>query len=337
MKILVTGGAGYIGSHTVHLLIQSGWPPKEIIVLDNLVNGHFEHLPAGVQFIQGDLLNVSDIASAFEKYEIGGVLHFAGYAYVGESMIDPGKYFENNITGGLNLLEQMRKNGCRYIVFSSTCATYGIPASIPVTEKESLKPINVYGESKLMFEKLLSWYDQVYKIKFVSLRYFNAAGAAFGIGEKHDPETHLLPIAIQVALGERKSICINGNDYPTPDGTCIRDFIHVEDLSDAHIRALKYLISGGDSDTFNLGTGSGTSVLEIINAVRDVSKTKFTVLYAERRQGDPAILVADNLKSQKILGWNPKKSISDIVISAWEWHRKARSSSSSKELNSEVT
>ncbi len=334
MKILVTGGAGYIGSHTVHLLIQSGWSSEDIIVFDNLIYGHREHLPEGVHFIRGDLLNKSDIASVFQKHKIEGVLHFAAYSYVGESMVDPGKYFENNIAGGLHLLEQMRLHGCQFIVLSSTCSVYGIPEKVPITEDTPLKPINVYGESKLIFEKMLSWYDRIYKIRAVSLRYFNAAGAGFGIGEKHDPETHLLPLTIQAALGQRESIHIYGNDYPTPDGTCIRDFIHVIDLADAHIRALQYLKKGGASDIINLGTGTGTSVQEIINAVRNLSDKNFPILNNERRPGDPAILVADNLKSQKILGWQHQKTLSDIVKSAWEWHLKDGCTSSLSDQSS---
>lgn len=321
-KILVTGGAGYIGSHTVHYLIKNGFRPEDIVVFDNLVYGHREAVPAGVKFVQGNLLNKAEIGPVFIEDSIDGVIHFAAYAFVGESMINPGKYFENNIVGGLNLLEAMLAGGCKRIVFSSTCATYGIPKKSPLTEDMTTTPINPYGETKLMFEKILSWYWEIHQLKSVRLRYFNAAGAAYGLGEEHEPETHLIPLVISAALGKRKSVSIFGADYDTPDGTCIRDYIHVLDLASAHLAALKFLDRpDAGTDFFNIGTGKGASVREVIDEVKKYQQN-FTVRQEARRPGDPAELVADPTKAKDILGWQSQYSLPDIIKDAWEYHSK---------------
>jgi UDP-glucose 4-epimerase len=321
-KILITGGAGYIGSHMVHFLISKGYNPKEIIVFDNLEFGHKEHLPEEVEFIRGDLRNSEEIEFIFRNNDIFTVFHFAAYAYVGESMNHPEKYFENNCTGGFNLLRAMRKNHCSYIIFSSSCATYGIPEKMPISEKELQNPINPYGESKLIFEKMLKWFEHAYQIKSVSLRYFNVGGAGFGIGEKHEPETHLIPLIIKTALGEKESITIFGNDYDTPDRTCIRDYIHIIDLCDAHYKAMDFLLRNNLSEVFNLGTGKGTSVKEVIDKLKKISNKDFRVVATERRKGDPAVLIADYKKAEKILGWKAERSIDEIIKSAWDWHKK---------------
>lgn len=321
-KLLITGGAGYIGSHTIHYLLENGYQPEDIIVFDNLIYGHYEFLPEKVIFINGDLLDKISIKKVFLENKIDGVIHFAAYAYVGESMTNPGKYFENNIVGGLDLLEAMVAGHCKKIVFSSSCATYGIPAKVPITEDMPTSPINPYGETKLMFEKILEWYWKLHQIKSVRLRYFNAAGAAFSIGESHDPETHLIPLVINTALGRRKSVSIYGTNYPTPDKTCLRDYIHILDLADVHLRALEYLNNDGSTtDFFNIGTGKGTSVGEIINLVKR-HQPDFKVVEEKRRPGDPAELVADPTKANRVLGWKSKYSIEDIIESAWEWHIK---------------
>lgn len=318
--VLVTGGAGYIGSHTVHYLLERGYKPEDIIVFDNLVYGHQEFVPKGVTFIKGDLLIKNDINQVFKDNSIDGVIHFAAYAYVGESMTNPGKYFENNVVGGLNLLEAMLSGDCKKIVFSSTCATYGTPAKVPMTENLPTNPINPYGETKLMFEKILQWYWELHQVKSVRLRYFNAAGASYGIGEAHNPEPHLIPLVINTALGRRKSVSVYGTDYPTPDGTCIRDYIHVLDLADAHLKALAYLNkTESTTDFFNIGTGKGTSVKEIINEVKK-HQPNFAVNEESIRPGDPAELVADPTKANKILGWKSKYTIHDIIKNAWAWH-----------------
>jgi len=318
-KILITGGAGYIGAHTVHYLISEGVSPEQIIVFDNLVYGHLEHLPKNVKFIQGDLTDSDSIEAIFLKNSITSVIHFAAYAYVGESIINPSKYFTNNISGGLNLLEAMRKYKCKDIVFSSSCATYGSPDSNLISESCKQNPVNPYGESKLIFEKLLKWYGNAYNIRSVSLRYFNAAGADFEIGEKHNPETHLIPLAINATLDYGEELKIFGADYQTPDGTCIRDYIHVSDIANAHLLALKYLQNDGKSTFINLGTGTGVSVKEIVDLLETMSKTKVRIVYKERRPGDPPKLVADNKKALDILGWKPKKDINEIIYSAWRW------------------
>jgi UDP-glucose 4-epimerase len=319
--ILITGGAGYIGSHTVHHLICNGVKPQDIIVFDNLVYGHKEHLPPEVIFIKGDLTNKKEIDHVFNKFNIKSVIHFAAYAYVGESMQEPGKYFNNNLSGGLNLLEAMYKYKCKKIVFSSTCSTFGLPEKLPITEDELQKPINPYGESKLMFEGILEWYRKIYNINYVVLRYFNAAGAGYGIGEKHDPETHLIPLVIQAALGQIDNIEVFGVDYDTNDGTCIRDYIHVLDLADAHSLALNYLNNKNESLSVNLGTSKGVSVREIIQLVKEVSKNNFNVVEGKRRKGDPAVLVGSNTMAKKLLNWSSSRGIVEIIESAWKWHK----------------
>lgn len=319
-KILVTGGAGYIGSHTVKVLQDQGYEP---VVFDNLVNGHRESI--NCKFIEGDLLEKDDIINTFKNHTFDGVIHFAAYAAAGESMQIPSKYFENNIMGGINLLEAMKESNVKTLVFSSTCAIYGFPERLPVTESESKKPVSVYGESKLMFEKVLEWYDKLFSIKSICLRYFNASGAALdgSNGELHDPETHLIPVAIEAALGKREKFMMFGNDYNTTDGTCVRDYIHVLDLASVHIKALEYLFAGHSSDAFNVGTGHGYSNKEILDMVKDVSGKDFEVEIGPRREGDPDAIYADNSKVKEVLGWEPQYSdLKTIVESAWKWHSK---------------
>jgi len=319
MAILVTGGAGYIGSHTVAELLEQG---KEVVVIDNLQTGHKDALLGG-KLYEGDLRDKELLKRLFAENEIEAVIHFAANSLVGESMKDPVKYFDNNVYGTLCLLEAMDKANVRKIVFSSTAATYGEPEKVPIEENDPTHPTNVYGETKLTMERMMAWFDQVLDIKYVALRYFNAAGAhASGkIGEDHDPETHLVPLILQAALGQRDSIKIFGDDYDTPDGTCIRDYIHVSDLADAHLRAVEYLLGGGDSDVFNLGSGQGFSVKEMIEAVREVTGRDFPVQVTPRRAGDPAVLVASSDKARSVLGWKPSRdNLQDIIGSAWGWH-----------------
>ena len=319
MKILVTGGAGYIGSHTVVELLKQG---HEITVFDNLVCGHKE--PVICPLIIGDLLDKNQINAVFEKDSFDGVIHFAAYALAGESMNEPRKYFENNILGGLNLLEAMKKHGVDKIIFSSSCSQYGFPEKLPVTEEESKKPASVYGESKLMFETILQWYDSLFGIKNVCLRYFNAGGASLdgSMGEDHDPETHIIPIAIQTALGQREKFVIFGMDYKTPDGTNIRDYVHVLDLADAHIRALEYLVRENESNYFNVGTGKGYSNKEIVEMVKKISGINFMVEFGPRRLGDPDAVYADNTKIKKAQSWEPRYSdLETIIKTAWNWHK----------------
>jgi UDP-glucose-4-epimerase GalE len=321
-KILITGGAGYIGSHMTHYLVAKGYNPENLITFDNLRYGHSEYLPDGVNFVQGDLLKQNQIEKVFIDFDIHAVYHFAAYAYVHESMQNPDKYFRNNIIGGLNLLETMHKHNCTKIVFSSTCATYGIPETIPITEDTPQEPVNPYGESKLIFERILKWYDEIYDIKSISLRYFNVGGADFGIGENHEPETHLIPLTIFTALKKNEYLQIHGTDYHTPDGTCVRDFIHVTDLVDAHLSAMDYLLENNKSDAFNLGTGSGTSVKEIINFTGELTNIKIEAVESCKREGDPAILIASSEKANNVLHWRVKNTLQDIIASSWEWYIK---------------
>lgn len=322
-KILITGGAGYIGSHTVHYLISKGVDPSSIFVFDNLVYGHKGFLPNGVNFIKGDLLNKEDINKVFLDNKIDCVIHFAAYTYVGESMKNPGKYFENNIFGGLNLLEAMADGECSKIIFSSSCAIYGLPNESPISEKCNQKPINPYGESKLIFENILEWYSNIYNIKSVRLRYFNACGAGFGIGELHDPETHLIPLVLQTAKGFRDSISIFGDDYNTKDGTCVRDYIHVLDLADAHYKAINLLDQDNfKTDYFNLGTGVGVSVKEIIDISKEVTNIDFKVNIEKRREGDPDELVANPKKANEVLKWKANNDIRKVIEDAWGWEKK---------------
>lgn len=319
--ILIVGGAGYIGSHVNKLLNKKGF---ETVVFDNLVYGHREFVKSG-EFILGDLADRNQIELCFRKYPIDAVMHFSAFAYVGESVIHPGRYYLNNVSNTLNLLEAMRESNVRYFIFSSTCATYGVPEYVPIAEDHPQRPINPYGRSKLMIEQILEDYDRAYGIRHVNLRYFNAAGAdpQGEIGERHNPETHLIPLAIYAAVGRKEDLKIFGADYPTKDGTCIRDYIHVEDLSEAHIKALEYLIDKDSSGSFNLGNGVGHSVREVVAAVKRISGRDFRVIDAERREGDPPVLVSDYKKAVEILGWSPRYAdIEYIVETAYRWHLK---------------
>jgi UDP-arabinose 4-epimerase len=319
--ILVTGGAGYIGSQTCKLLAQEGFVP---VVFDNLVYGHEWAVQWG-PFEKGDLLDKKRIAEVVKKYAPRAVIHFAAYAYVGESVERPGKYYENNICGTVNLLEAMRETGVEQLVFSSTCATYGVPKQIPISEDHPQAPINPYGASKLMVERIIDDYEHAYGVRSVVLRYFNAAGAdpSAEIGEDHDPETHLIPLIFDAALGRRKYISIYGDDFNTPDGTCIRDYIHIVDLGDAHLRALNYLDSQEKSLKLNLGNGQGYSVREVIDQAEKVAGRPINTIVAARRSGDPPRLVGDAARAKKILGWEPKYGeLATILQHAWQWHQK---------------
>ncbi|WP_223068566.1 UDP-glucose 4-epimerase GalE [Paenibacillus caui] len=320
MAILVTGGAGYIGSHTVAELLERG---EDVVVLDNLQTGHREALLGG-KLYEGDLRDKELLSKLFSENSIDAVIHFAANSLVGESMQNPVKYYDNNVYGTLCLLEAMQKAGVAKIVFSSTAATYGEPEKVPIEETDRTAPTNVYGETKLTMETMMGWFDRVLGIKYVALRYFNAAGAHAGgqIGEDHQPETHLIPLILQAALGQRPSIAVFGDDYPTEDGTCIRDYIHVSDLADAHLRAVDYLRKGGASDVFNLGNGQGFSVKEVIAKVKEVTGIDFPVEHKPRRAGDPAVLIASSEKARRVLGWSPSRDNLDVIIeSAWGWHR----------------
>lgn len=318
-NILVTGGAGYIGSHTVKELKEKNY---NVTVLDNLSNGRMTSLK-DVHYITGDIGDYNKVIDVLESHEIDAVINFAALAYVGESVSDPRKYYDNNVVKGKALLDAIVDSGMKKIVFSSTCATYGIPESVPINENEKQCPINPYGWTKLIFERMMKDYDSAYGLKYVSLRYFNAAGAdAEGLmGEDHNPETHVIPILLENALGIRNEFSVFGTDYDTRDGSCIRDYIHVTDLADAHIRAIEYLFENGKSDSFNLGTGEGVTVLELIKAVERITGKKLKVSMKGRRPGDPDELVADNTKAKSILGWIPShSSIDNIIETAWTWH-----------------
>jgi UDP-glucose-4-epimerase GalE len=318
-KVLVTGGAGYIGSHAAKALAQSGYEP---VVLDNLARGHREAVQWG-PFIEGDLADRALLRDSLRRFEIGAVMHFAAYAYVGESMTKPELYFSNNVVNSLNLLEVMRETGVHRIVFSSTCATYGVPETVPIREEMPQRPINPYGESKRMVERMLHWYGSAYGFGHMALRYFNAAGADVDgeIGEHHEPETHLIPLVLDAALSRRPHVEIFGTDYPTPDGTAIRDYIHVSDLATAHVLALKHLERRGASGALNLATGRGHSVREVIAAAEHVTKRAIARRESERRPGDPPALVADAGRARALLGWTPRFSdLETIVATAWRWH-----------------
>ncbi|MDP1512515.1 UDP-glucose 4-epimerase GalE [Paenibacillus sp. CMAA1739] len=320
MAILVTGGAGYIGSHTVAELLDLG---EEVVVLDNLQTGHKGALLGG-KLYEGDLRDKELLSKLFSENNIDAVIHFAANSLVGESMQNPGKYYDNNVFGTLSLLEAMKDAGVSKIVFSSTAATYGEPEKVPIEEGDRTEPTNVYGETKLMMERMMSWFDKVLGIKYVSLRYFNAAGAheSGKIGEDHRPESHLIPLVLQTALKQRSHIAVFGEDYATPDGTCVRDYIHVSDLADAHVRAVNYLREGNESNVFNLGNGQGFSVKEVIETARKVTGLDIPVIVEPRRTGDPAILVASSDKARSVLGWSPKRTqLEDIISGAWGWHQ----------------
>ena len=319
--ILIVGGAGYIGSHINKELNHQGY---ETIIFDNLSFGHPEFVKWG-NFQEGDLGNIEEIRKLFKEYTIDAVMHFAAFTYVGESVENPQKYYLNNLRNTLNLLQVMLEEDVKYFVFSSTCATYGTPEEIPITENHPQNPINPYGKGKLMVEQILTDYSRAYGLKYASLRYFNAAGAdpEAEIGESHQPETHLIPLILDVAMDKKEEIQVYGTDYPTPDGTCIRDYIHVMDLADAHIKALKYLKEGGKSDVFNLGNGQGFSVREVIETSQKVTGKTIKVEEVERREGDPPVLVGSSSKAQEILNWHPRyDDLAVIIETAWKWHQK---------------
>lgn len=321
--ILITGGTGYIGSHCCLDMIRAGYT---CVVADNLSEGHYESLQTN-NFCKIDLANPEEIREVFRKFSIDAVIHFAASCYVGESATDPQKYYYNNVVNTLNLLRVMREFSVRKIVFSSTCATYGNPEYTPINENHPQNPINVYGKTKLMIEEILKDYDRAYGIKYMALRYFNAAGAdnRANIGESHKPETHLIPLVLEVAAGKRDFIKIFGNDYDTPDGTCIRDYIHVNDLASAHRLALEKLCKGESSNYYNLGTGKGVSVQEIINISEKVTGTSIKKEIVKRRPGDPPVLFADNKKAKAELGWEPQYTdVNDIISSAWSWEQNRR-------------
>lgn len=320
MSVLVLGGAGYIGSHAVYQLIDQG---MHVVVVDNLENGHRQAVHPKAVFYEGDIRDADFLDTVFENESIDEVLHFAANSLVGESMENPLKYFDNNVYGTQVLLQAMTKHGVKNIVFSSTAATYGEPEAVPITETMPTQPTNTYGETKLTMEKMMKWTSVAHDLKFVSLRYFNVAGArATGeIGEDHRPESHLVPIILQAALGQRKEITVFGDDYDTPDGTCIRDYVHIEDLVNAHLLALDYLRKGGENDVFNLGSSQGFSVNEMISAARSVTGKEIPVKIGPRRSGDPSILVASTEKATRILGWHPiHTSVTKIIEDAWNWH-----------------
>jgi UDP-glucose 4-epimerase len=318
VRLLVTGGAGYVGGHAVRALLDAG---HEVVVFDNLVYGHAETVPC--ELVVGDLADRPALDAVLGARQFDAVLHFAAYAFVGESVTEPAKYWRNNVAAGLELLDAMRAHGVLRLVFSSTCATYGYPDRVPVTEDESKKPESPYGESKLTFERVLASYARAYDLRSVSLRYFNAAGARPDgtLGEDHDPETHLIPLVLRVAAGLAPSIKVFGTDYPTPDGTCIRDYIHVDDLASAHILALDAMGEPDACKAFNLGTGRGYSVREVVEACRRVTGRAIPVEEVARRPGDPAALYADNSRIRQALGWRPDYDDAEsIVATAWQWH-----------------
>lgn len=318
--ILVCGGAGYIGSHTVYELIEKG---ENVVVVDNLQTGHKGAIHPKAKFYEGDIRDIEFLSKVFSENDIDVVIHFAANSLVGESMENPLKYYDNNVYGTQVLLQAMNKYNVNKIVFSSTAAVYGEPDNIPILETDKTEPTNAYGETKLAMEKMMKWADKAYGIKYISLRYFNVAGAHVTgeIGEDHSPETHLIPLVLQVPLGKREYISIFGEDYNTHDGTCIRDYIHVTDLADAHILAVERLRNGSESTVYNLGNGNGFTVKEIIEAARRVTGHPIPAVVAERRAGDPAKLVASSEKAKRELGWKPRFSnVEDIIASAWKWH-----------------
>jgi UDP-glucose 4-epimerase len=322
--ILVTGGAGYIGSHAVLSLQQAGY---DVVVLDNLVYGHRELVEdvLKTKLVVGDTNDRALLDQLFASHEIAAVMHFAAYAYVGESVGDPAKYYRNNVVGTLTLLEAMLAANIKRFVFSSTCATYGVPKTVPIPEDHPQNPINPYGMTKLMVEHILSDFDAAHDFRSVCFRYFNAAGAdpEGRLGEDHNPETHLIPLVLQTALGKREAISVFGTDYPTPDGTCIRDYIHVNDLATAHVLGLNYLLNGGKSQAFNLGNGSGFSVKQVIEMAREVTGREIKVVECDRRPGDPPALVGSSAKAKEILSWQSEYAdLKQIMTHAWNWHQK---------------
>ena len=320
MRLLVLGGAGYIGSHTAVELLDRG---HEVVIADNLITGYKQAVPKEAVFYQGDIRDYNFLNNLFKTEKIDAVIHFAAFSLVGESVTNPLKYYENNLYGTKVLLQAMIDNNVDKIVFSSTAATYGEPENIPILESDRTCPTNPYGETKLAMEKMMKWSANAYQLRYVSLRYFNACGAhkSGKLGEAHNPESHLIPLVLQVPNGKRESVLIYGNDYDTPDGTCIRDYIHVTDLAEAHILAVEYLMKGGESNVFNLGNGVGYSVREVIETARKVTGHPIPAVEIPRRAGDPARLVASGEKAKTVLGWEPKiTSLEDIIRSAWVWH-----------------
>ena len=329
--VLVTGGAGYIGSHTCKALAAAGFTP---ITYDNLVYGHEEAVRWG-PLEKGDILDAARLSDVVKRHSPAAVLHFAAFAYVGESVADPAKYYRNNVLGTLSLLEVMRAEGINQLVFSSSCAAYGVPTEVPISESAILNPINPYGASKLVAERMLADYRAAYGLRGVALRYFNAAGAdpECEAGEDHDPETHLIPLVLDAAIGARPDITIYGDDYETTDGTCIRDFVHVGDIADAHVLALKKLQSGSMRPAYNLGTGKGVSVKEVIDTARAITGRNISVVRGPRRAGDPAILVADPQLANDDLNWSPRyPSIEDMIETAWKWHAHRHAGSRSRSV-----
>lgn len=321
MTILVLGGAGYIGSHTVYALIEKG---VDVVVIDNLETGHIEAVHEKARFYKGDIRDRAFIDSVLDKEKIDAVIHFAANSLVGESMVNPLKYYDNNVNGTKVLLQSMVAHGLDKIVFSSTAATYGEPEKVPILETDRTEPTNTYGETKLAMEKMFKWTDRAHGLKYVSLRYFNACGAHVSgkIGEAHSPETHLIPLILQVPLGQREYISIFGDDYDTSDGTCIRDYIHVTDLAQAHILAVDYLMKGNESNIFNLGNGVGFTVKEVIDTARKVTGHEIPAKIAERRAGDPARLIASSDKARQVLLWKPEHAdLEEIISTAWNWHK----------------
>ncbi len=324
MKVLVTGGAGYIGSHAVKVLLDKGY---DVVVVDNLTTGHIEAVDKKAKLYVGDIADEEFMHKVFTENEIKGVIHFAAFSLVGESMTNPYKYYENNVSKTNHLLKSMVEHNVLNLVFSSTAATYGEPEKTPIVEIDPQTPTNVYGQTKLAMEHMIAWYGKAHGLNNVALRYFNVAGAIEdgSIGEAHNPETHLIPIILQVANGKREKISVFGNDYNTKDGTCIRDYIHVLDLCEAHVLALEYLFAGNKSDNFNLGSGEGFSVLEMIEAARRVTNHPIPMVVAERRAGDPAVLIASSSKARNILGWKPsRENIETMIKDAWCWEQNKR-------------
>lgn len=321
MTILVLGGAGYIGSHTVYELIERG---EDVVIVDNLETGYKEAVHPKARFYQGDIRNREFVDNVFDKEKIDAVIHFAANSLVGESMTNPLKYYDNNLCGTKVLLESMVAHDVKKIVFSSTAATYGEPEKVPILETDKTEPTNCYGETKLSMEKMFKWTDRAHGLRYVSLRYFNACGAhkSGQIGEAHNPETHLIPLVLQVPNKKREAINIFGEDYDTKDGTCVRDYIHVTDLAQAHILAVEYLMKGNDSDIFNLGNGVGFTVKEIIEAAKEVTGKDIPAVISPRRAGDPAKLIASSEKAKKVLGWKPEfLDVKEIIATAWKWHQ----------------
>lgn len=317
--ILVAGGAGYIGSHMVALLVEKGF---DVVVVDNLCTGHWQAVKGGAKLRVGDVKDAAFLDRVFSEFPIDGVINFAAFSLVGESVTNPLKYYDNNVGGAVSMLTAMKNHGVKKIVFSSTAATYGEPEKQPIEETDKTDPTNPYGASKLAIEGLLKWSDAAYGIRYAALRYFNAAGANtdVSIGEDHRPESHLIPIVLQCALGKRDHVGIYGDDYPTADGTCVRDYIHVRDLVSAHLLALEYLDRGGESGSFNLGCGDGYSVKEIIETARKVTGKPIPAVVEPRRAGDPSVLIASNARAKEVLGWAPQRGLETIIADAWAWH-----------------